>query len=488
MSRGANVNIEQRQTQVIEQHLLSYLMGMQELREASDGLKRLLESMLDEQAIKYHLVESRAKSFDSYQSKSAKQNPDGTAKYRRLPHDVQDCIAARIIVFTETDRDRVLEEIRLRFTVVDGEDRNPRDERPDALQPGWGYDSHHFIVCGVDEAYPLESHALARFLVDGRCFEIQVRTVASHAWAEYEHDVRYKPERLDLLSAESKGVILGLFRGAAEHRIMIDRIFSDIERLLSGPETPRRGTTGASGPTLDIASSENQLDVGSLQQRLAELYPDSSSSKPTAMEWMLRVLAAARLHTTHDLDAVIAQADSARVAEVMDYRTPASRIRRLDDDLLSVMGNEYVELTSDVADNDAARDRRRRYLPARLNRLNGKLRIYSVQAGTGEEAPLTTAAGAVRELATIVVSSRGADEALLEGFIAREAEELAPAARANRWKFATGDELWMHGNLSRASAEIAMEALVQKVSDTGVLLRRSGDVLFPRSPETSAAD
>ena len=52
----------------------------------------------------------------------------------------------------------------------------------------FGYASRHLNVrLKADRVALSEYQVLA-----GKTFEIQVRTAAQHAWAEFEHDVRYK--------------------------------------------------------------------------------------------------------------------------------------------------------------------------------------------------------------------------------------------------------------------------------------------------------
>lgn len=475
----------EKHQETIETHLLRYLKDFQELQRVADEVERYLISVLEEQTIKHHLVEARAKSFESYRAKSQKARPDRTRKYRDLPTDIHDCVAARVIVYTTDDRDSTVNELRKRFDVLPGEDRNPGKERTEPYEAGWGYDSHHFVVQGLrdSDSGPV---ALGRYLSEGRSFEVQVRTVAAHAWAEYEHDVRYKPERLESVSAESKGKIQVLFKNAADARQAIDAAFTDIEKLLregrnqSSHEWPAQGDEG---PKPVVPASAGELTSESVKSFLAANYPEARVSKDPAIDWMKRVVNAAAITTTQQLSQALEPVDSIRVAELMDYQTEPTRIRRLDDDLLSALGEVYIERTAAVADNENAKERRQRYLPARHSRLSGKLRIYEIIEaslhGTKQNSPLTTAAGAVRSLISLVLEQRGqAEAALLEGYIGTGNDGFLASDHTTLWEFHTGHELWVHGRLSRSDAEYVMKQLVDRLDPHSVQVRRSGDLLF----------
>lgn len=472
-----------RAVQQVETHLLAYLKGFEELQRVANEVQRYLVSVLDEQAIKYHLVAARAKSYESYKTKSEKTVEGNGPKYLNLPHDIHDCVAARVIVYTTRDRDATVEELRERFDVLNGEDKNPGDTRTDRFESGWGYDSHHFVVRDLNEPTS-ESTALGRYLAEDRLFEVQVRTVAAHAWAEYEHDVRYKPERLDRVSEKDQGSIEVLFRHAATAREAIDTAFSDIEQILNRAPGSVSNKQRAKNPQPVVETSMQTLNTSSLNLFLEETYTEARISKDPAIEWMTRVLSAVGIVTIQQLSETLAPVDSVRVAELMDYQTAPTRIRRLDDDLLSALGEAYVEQTAGVADDATAAQRRQRYLPARHRRLSGKLQIYQISEADGPgtnvlHAP-TTAAGAVRSLVNIVLKRGGVGAAVVDEYVGTQAQHFASSDRASLWKFDTGDELWIHGNLSRASAEEVMKQLVDRLEPGEVQVLRAGDVLFER--------
>lgn len=96
-----------------------------------------------------------------------------------------DIVGARIIVYFESDITRVSEVIRSAFE-VDEENSSNADEKLSTDQVG--YRSVHFVCdLGRDRIKLPEFKGLK-----GLKFEIQVRTVLQHAWAELAHDRNYK--------------------------------------------------------------------------------------------------------------------------------------------------------------------------------------------------------------------------------------------------------------------------------------------------------
>jgi hypothetical protein len=98
-----------------------------------------------------------------------------------------DLAGIRVITYIERDIERVVSAIRRSFN-VHTEDSMDKSSQLAADQVG--YRSVHFVcdIGSVRSALP----ELARYA--GLGFEIQVRTVLQHAWAEIEHDRSYKFE------------------------------------------------------------------------------------------------------------------------------------------------------------------------------------------------------------------------------------------------------------------------------------------------------
>jgi putative GTP pyrophosphokinase len=139
----------------------------------------LVAELLRAESINVHSVTHRVKTKPSLRRKVTEKG----ANYQSLD-DIHDLLGLRVITYFRDDVDRVADLIRAEFTV---DDANSVDKR-DALDPDrFGYLSLH-LVCtlGMSRA-ALREHR--RFT--GLKFEIQVRSILQHAWAEIEHDRGY---------------------------------------------------------------------------------------------------------------------------------------------------------------------------------------------------------------------------------------------------------------------------------------------------------
>ena len=138
-----------------------------------------LTSLLRAEKVGLLSVTTRTKEIGSLLEKLNKKN------YSNPQEDVSDLAGIRVIAFLETDITTIIETIKNTFEVAEGESFDKsRELGTDRI----GYRSFQF-VCRLGEA----RGNLPEYLpYNGLKFEIQVRTVLQHAWAEIEHDRNYK--------------------------------------------------------------------------------------------------------------------------------------------------------------------------------------------------------------------------------------------------------------------------------------------------------
>lgn len=141
---------------------------------------RLIEQMLVSEGVQLHSITHRAKAKDSLAKKLAKPEKD----YQNLK-DVTDLAAIRITTYFAEDVDRVAQIVEREFYI---DSDNSIDKRKLLDPDRFGYQSLHYISSISAERCRLIEYS--RF--DGRKFEIQVRSILQHAWAEIEHDLGYK--------------------------------------------------------------------------------------------------------------------------------------------------------------------------------------------------------------------------------------------------------------------------------------------------------
>ncbi|MBR2136052.1 MAG: hypothetical protein IJ855_07530 [Bacteroidales bacterium] len=160
-------------TPLLDDHCNSILQDYREklpvYEEAEATILSLLKNTLKDAGIHLASIESRIKSEGSLAGKLEKKG----SKYKSLS-DITDILGIRLITYYIDDVDKVATVIE-RLFVVDWE--NSIDKRKVHDIDSFGYVSLHY-VCS-HQGFPYR-------------FEIQMRTVLQHAWANLDHDTGYK--------------------------------------------------------------------------------------------------------------------------------------------------------------------------------------------------------------------------------------------------------------------------------------------------------
>lgn len=151
--------------------LLEYDALVADLQACVATIETVLRKALSSQQIKVHSLDHRVKSRASLAAKL--RRPERT--YSQLA-DITDLIGLRVTTYFEASVEDVARIVERCFAV---DYTRSVDKRQSEDHNRFGYRSIHY-VCGSD-ALPGALH-----------FEVQVRTVLQHAWAEIEHDLGYK--------------------------------------------------------------------------------------------------------------------------------------------------------------------------------------------------------------------------------------------------------------------------------------------------------
>src|SRR5579862_8510120 len=146
--------------------------------DVATGLEATIERLVRDTGREIHLVVGRAKELDSLRGKlRRKQYPN--------PRDqVTDLIGIRVITYYRDDVDPIVQILKAKLRI---DRKNSVDKRKVLDLRSFGYRSVHLI--GYLDA---KSMAYVPKELDGHRFEIQVRSVLEHAWAEIEHEIVYK--------------------------------------------------------------------------------------------------------------------------------------------------------------------------------------------------------------------------------------------------------------------------------------------------------
>jgi ppGpp synthetase/RelA/SpoT-type nucleotidyltranferase len=157
----------------------AYIRELPSLKEVTEAAERLVRSILNPWRRDIHLVCSRLKDTESALEKIREKS------YSDPENQLTDKIGVRVITYYAEDVDRVVERLSEEFEV---DATRSVDKRLQLNLRAFGYRSVHLIVkLKGHRATSPEYAALA-----GRWFEIQVRSILEHSWAEIEHEVVYK--------------------------------------------------------------------------------------------------------------------------------------------------------------------------------------------------------------------------------------------------------------------------------------------------------
>ena len=163
--------------------------------------------------------------------------------------------------------------------------------------------------------------------IEGRVVQVQLRTVLQHAWAEFEHDIRYK----GTVPAEHASEFDRRFTLAAGLLELADQEFSAIRERLRGAAPTEAGATTTRGSR---RVSWRPSWPGSTPTPAGRAPTTTPGSPGCCWSWAITTLV--------ELAEVLRATDEAAIGARMDYRYPPGAVRRLDDALLSAFGERYV--------------------------------------------------------------------------------------------------------------------------------------------------
>ncbi len=314
---------------------------------AGDQFLAMVTSILDDAGINYLSVTGRTKTVASFAEK-ARRTRDGVLIYSDPISEITDTIGIRVITYVHSDVSAVADLMHDQVVVKDDRDMG----RETAQEGRFGYASRHLLI-GLDAAR--EGHPSYE-LMRGHTAQIQIRTVLQHAWAEFEHDIRYKGTMPD----EHARDFDRRFTLAAGLLELADREFSTIRDTLRASATNAPDSHGETEVTPD---DDPRIDPRELAAFLAGQYAESGWSRTDHYAWISGLLLELGITSLDELGEVLRAGDEEAIRTRMDYRYPPGAVRRLDDALLAAYGSAYVELRGNT--------QRRPALEARLERLSG---------------------------------------------------------------------------------------------------------------------
>ena len=307
---------------VVPAAIQEYAAREPELVLAAQQFVTLVTSILDEAGINYLSVSGRTKGVASFAAKAGRM-VDGRPAFADPLRDITDQIGVRVITYVHSDVSAVADLLADQVVVKD--DRDLGQET--ASEGRFGYASRHLQVARNG----------------GPNAQVQVRTVLQHAWAEFEHDIRYK----GTVPEEHARDLDRRFTLAAGLLELADQEFSTIrDRLRSG--TPDRTAAAPDDP---------RIDPRELAAFLAGQYEDAGWSRTDHYAWISGLLLELGIDSLDELAEVVRGSGGEDLNARMGYRYPPGAVRRLDDALLAAYGDRYLALHGNAHRVDALRAR-----------------------------------------------------------------------------------------------------------------------------------
>jgi len=285
--------------------LSEYDRLLPDLHARGEELVREMRVLLDaDPSLKVHSIAWRPKTRESLVRKLARPDRSYTDLW-----SLTDLVGVRVITYFADAVDRVGELVEAKLPV---DFENSADKRRRETNE-FGYRSLHY-VCRIGGVLP--SHAR---------FEIQVRTVLEHAWAEIEHDLGYKAiEEIPLAARRRLNRLAGLLELADQE---FGAIRSDLESYARA--LPERIEAPGSSVPLDgvsLAALLEHTEVHALDAAIATALGKDLGSEPFYPDYLLRMLVASGLRTTEDARRGARGAERAILAMARPYFTLTERL------------------------------------------------------------------------------------------------------------------------------------------------------------------
>ena len=247
-------------------------------KQLKEEVLSIIVGELERSNIPYHVLEGRIKTFDSLEAKAKQQEAIASLE------DVVDICGVRVICLFRSDIERIGEIIYAQFD-VDTKD----DKLLSMSQQEFGYFSVHYV-----SRLP-KRYAGPRYdEIKGLRFEVQVRTIAMHAWATVSHYLAYK---------SSLSVPSNLKKDFSALSALFHLADSQFESFAQASQEAKRSAE-AKADKADKASDllDAEINLHTLTEYLKWKYPDREHAVASTISTLAEELVLKKYVTIADLD------------------------------------------------------------------------------------------------------------------------------------------------------------------------------------------
>ena len=327
----------------INDWLGTYGMNRGRYEGAGEGIFAAVVARLADDGLNYHHIQHRVKESQSLGKKLDRRSEDGVPRYPNGLADIDDLIGVRIILFLESDIPAAMEALSGTFVELDHVDKSAEQK----TRGDFGYSGQHLVLQVPEDNAPAGCEAYG-----GQRFEVQFRTILQHAWAEFEHEIRYKgsgpvPPEVNRAFTLASGLIE-----------LADREFDAINHVVALQRL--RGQARVAG-----TATGDELTAAALREVLEQELPENPRSRAEHYDWLVQVLEANTCYSLAEATALLRSADWPSLADRLRYRFPPGHVRAADDFLLEQWGRAYIQRTAHLSEDGTRRGK----LEYRLRRL-----------------------------------------------------------------------------------------------------------------------
>lgn len=231
----SDARLTRKQRQDFKAELETSLPGYIALENIARGL---IANALNKNDVNFLNIQSRVKTPDSADRKLERK------KYLNPISEMTDILGIRVIVYLNSDIDRVENSLRALFEI---DDEKSIDKRKSQRVDQVGYRSLH-LICKLGNSRRSLPEYTDYF---EHCFEVQVRTALEHAWAEIEHKQNYKSQSQHSLPSELQRRLM-IISGTLE---LVDQELSSIAAQSSDYHSKiQQGDTSFNSDPLSVVS------------------------------------------------------------------------------------------------------------------------------------------------------------------------------------------------------------------------------------------
>lgn len=285
--------------------------------DAGQHMQARISDILDDAGLSYDRVTVRVKDRESFAAKLANDNYPTYVDFC----SAYDLLGIRVITLHSSEIPQLKQALSEAFEIVSVIDKAAENARAGKF----GYASQHLIVRDK------EPHSGPELL------EIQLRTVLQHAWAEFEHDIRYKNrQQVDPQVHRAFTLAAGLIE-------LADQQFDMIAEHMEA-QAAERSTAGA---TIDAKTLPRQLSA-----IIGEKFP---TSRLEYYSYAVSMLAAHGITTYGELADLLSPDHQEKLEEAMGYTYRPGQVRFIDDMLLFIYGREHIKKTVHIGSNTGSR-------------------------------------------------------------------------------------------------------------------------------------